>query len=117
MKRKIGSFYHTVVSDSDSDGEDSLPRPREEDLYHRAMRMNENGRTHLVVERVTVPASPLKRHAERNMLQHDDNASVADDWASTVDLPFPFAGEDSFAFDEGHPVDPGRRKERDSVGD
>ncbi|KAJ7853724.1 hypothetical protein B0H14DRAFT_3450145 [Mycena olivaceomarginata] len=48
------------------------------------------------------------------MLRPDDDASVADDWASTVDLPFPFTGEDSFAFDESHPVDPGRRKERDS---
>jgi hypothetical protein len=32
-----------------------------------------------------------------------------------ADSPFPFSGEESFAFDEGHPLDPGRRKERDSV--
>jgi hypothetical protein len=31
------------------------------------------------------------------------------------DAPFPFTGEDFFAFDDAHPVDSGPRKERDSV--
>ncbi|KAK6981627.1 CxC2 domain-containing protein [Favolaschia claudopus] len=48
----------------------------------------------------------------------DHNFSSPMDWdAGDNTLPasaFPFAGEDTFAFDEGHPVDPPRRKQRES---
>ncbi|KAK7055702.1 CxC2 domain-containing protein [Favolaschia claudopus] len=118
-KRKIGSFQTTVASDSDSDGEhDELPRAREEGLFHRAIRTDAHGRTVVSTSQVAVAASPTKRRPpERDLLVPDDTEfSSPMDWED--DAPpssaFPFMGEESFAFDEGHPVDPPRRKQRES---
>ncbi|KAK6981487.1 CxC2 domain-containing protein [Favolaschia claudopus] len=120
-KKKIGSFQTTVASDSDSDGEhDDLPRAREEGLFHRAIRTDAHGRTVVATSQVAVAASPSKRRPrERDLLRPDDH-----DFSSPMELDmgdegvpsaaFPFAGEESFAFDEGHPVDPPRRKQRES---
>ncbi|KAJ7302317.1 hypothetical protein DFH08DRAFT_978037 [Mycena albidolilacea] len=106
----------TLVSDSDSDHEDALPRSREEGLFHRGIRTDAQGRTHAAMTRVAVPASPVKRPPQRDMLEFD--VSPMPNWdignGGGADSPFPFSGEESFAFDEGHPLDPGRRKERDS---
>jgi hypothetical protein len=117
MKRKkTGSMATTLASDSDSD-EDALPRSREEGLFHRGIRTNAQGQTNAAMTRLVVPASPVKRPPQRDMLE--SGVSPMTDWnmgeGGGVDPPFPFAGEDFFAFDEGHPVDQGRRKERDSV--
>ncbi|KAK6971654.1 CxC2 domain-containing protein [Favolaschia claudopus] len=116
-RRRIGSLQATVASDSDSD-HDELPRAREEGLYHRAIRTDDHGRTVISTTTVTVPASPSKRRPpERDLLVSDDYEFPLPMEANSDIIPasaFPFAGEDSFAFDEGHPLDPPRRKQRES---
>ncbi|KAK7044331.1 CxC2 domain-containing protein [Favolaschia claudopus] len=122
MKRKItGSLRTTVASDSESEDEDRafIARSREEGLFHRAIRTDGRGRTVVSTSRVTVPASPTKRQPpERDLLMPDDfqfeTPIEADSLDAIPQAAFPFAGEDSFAFDEGHPIEAPRRNERDS---
>ncbi|KAF8144857.1 hypothetical protein K438DRAFT_1992419 [Mycena galopus ATCC 62051] len=112
MKRKIQRMQATIVSDSDSEGE-AAPVHREEPLFHRSYRTGEDGFTHATTLQVHVPASPSKRRpAERDRLEPD--FSAVNNSNGAPDSSFPFAGEDSFAFDEGHPVDPQPRKGRES---
>jgi hypothetical protein len=117
-KRKIDSLQATVASDSDSDHDD-IPRSRQEGLLHRAIRTDGEGRTHISTNRVAVPASPTKKKLPQRDLLEDDwgltAGSDGDDGFTPLESPFPFAQEDSFAFDEGHPVDPLPRAERESV--
>ncbi|KAK6984260.1 hypothetical protein R3P38DRAFT_3375115 [Favolaschia claudopus] len=106
-------------SDSDSDGEhDELPRAREEGLFYRAIRTDARGRTFVSTSQVAVAASPTKRRApERDLLMPDDYEPPSPMDMEDDAIPpsaFPFTGEESFAFDEGHPVDPPRRKQRES---
>ncbi|KAK7030161.1 CxC2 domain-containing protein [Favolaschia claudopus] len=121
MKRKkIGNLQTTVASDSESEEEGpAIARSREEGIFHRAYRTDAEGRTVVSTSRVAVPASPTKRQPpERDLLVPDDFEYPTPNEPETLDaIPqsaFPFAGEDSFAFDEGHPVDAPRRNERDS---
>ncbi|KAJ7813609.1 hypothetical protein B0H14DRAFT_3477720 [Mycena olivaceomarginata] len=110
MKCKFDSTHTTVASDSEGEGDEgNLPRITEEDLYHRGFHEDGTGHTRLVVTKVVVPASPTKaRQPERDMLHvNSDIPAMLDD------TPFPFTGEDFFAFDDTHPVDSGPRKERD----
>jgi hypothetical protein len=116
--RKTNQLEFLVASDSNSDDTDALPRAQEETVLHRGLRTDKQGQTRLVVTRVPVPASPTKkRPPERDLLQPDNDsfAPTEPGWDSTLEVALPFAEEDWFAFDEGHPVDTGRRKERDSV--
>ncbi|KAK6988879.1 CxC2 domain-containing protein [Favolaschia claudopus] len=121
-RRKVGSFQATVASDSDSDGDgngvhDELPRAREEGLFHRSIRTDAHGHTVVSTSSLNVAASPSKRRPpERDLLVSDDvDFSVSMDVDSDVPASaFPFSGEESFAFDEGHPLDPPRRKQRES---
>ncbi|KAJ7791277.1 hypothetical protein B0H14DRAFT_3567333 [Mycena olivaceomarginata] len=110
-RRKTNQLEFLVASDSDSDDTDALPRAREETVLHRGLRTDEQGQTRLVVTRVP------KRPPEWDLLQPDNDsfAPTEPGWDSTLEVALPFAEEDWFAFDEGHPVDTGRRKEQDSV--
>lgn len=109
-KRKIDSLSSNVLSDSD---EDEKPRAREEVLVHRSMHTDWDGLTHTSTRIVTVPASPSKRQPQRDLLEAD-REPITDSWEATGG-PFPFAQEENFPFDEGHPLDTGPRAPRDSV--
>jgi hypothetical protein len=119
-KRKMDSTITLVASDSDTesgtdnDAADVLPHIREDALFHRAVRTDSQGRTQTTTTTLAVPASPSKKPPQRDLLDSDWSPLPPGNW-ETVDAPFPFAGMDSFDFDEGHPVDPVQRKERDSV--
>ncbi|KAK6977540.1 CxC2 domain-containing protein [Favolaschia claudopus] len=118
-RKKIGSLQSTVASDSESEEEPSIARSREEGIFHRAIRTDAQGRTVVSTSRLTVPASPTKKQPpQRDLLVPDDfefPASVDTDNLDAIpQVPFPFAGEESFAFDEGHPVELPRRNERQS---
>ncbi|KAJ7301491.1 hypothetical protein DFH08DRAFT_827531 [Mycena albidolilacea] len=106
----------TLASDLATATKMRFPRSREEGLFHRGIRTNAQGQTNAATTRVAVPESPVKRPPRRDMLE--SGVSPMTDWnmgeGGGVNPPFPFAGEDFFAFDEGHSVDQGRRKERDS---
>ncbi|KAK7027713.1 CxC2 domain-containing protein [Favolaschia claudopus] len=108
----------TVASDSEDEAdEDHLPRSHQEGLFHRSFRTNAQGHTIITTSQLTVPASPTKpRPPERDLLVSDDYDPAPPDSENSGGFlsALPFAGEDFFAFDEGHPVDPPRRKERDS---
>ncbi|KAJ6575811.1 hypothetical protein B0H10DRAFT_1837609 [Mycena sp. CBHHK59/15] len=117
-KRKIGSLQSTVASDSDSEHDD-LPHSRHEGLLHRAIRTDGEGRTHVSTNRVAVPTSPTKKKTATARPPGRglglSAGSDGDSGSAPLESPFPFAQEDSFAFDEGHPVDPGPQAERESV--
>jgi hypothetical protein len=117
-KRKIGSLHSTVASDSDSEHDD-LPCAQQEGLLHRAIRTDGEGRTHVSTNQVAVPASPTKKNLpQRDLLEEDRGLTPGSDdanYSAPLESPFPFAQEDSFAFDEGHLVDPGLRAERELV--
>jgi hypothetical protein len=120
QKRKLGTMHTTVASDSESEGEagpsTSTRTPREEILHHRSLQEDRDGRTQIVVSQLLVPGSPGKRRApERDMLEPDEPPASGSAWAAGDAMPFPFGGEDFFAFDEGHPLEHVRRKERESV--
>ncbi|KAJ6579816.1 hypothetical protein B0H10DRAFT_2235569 [Mycena sp. CBHHK59/15] len=110
----LGSLQSTVASDSDSEHDD-LPCSRHEGLLHRAIRTDGEGWTHVSTN---VSASPTKKKLPQRDLLEDDwglsAGSDGDSGSAPLESPFPFAQEDSFAFDEGHPVDPGPRAERES---
>ncbi|KAJ7113288.1 hypothetical protein C8R43DRAFT_1138715 [Mycena crocata] len=110
-KRKLASMQSTLASDSDSDEDIS----RTEEAVNRALRTDAEGRTHISTSVLNVPASPKKKPAQRNLLQ-DVFSPPPTTWdASAPDYePLPFTQEESFPFDEGHPVDAPPRKPRDS---
>jgi hypothetical protein len=118
-KCKIDSLHSTIASDSDSESDhDNIPRNRQEGLYHRGIRTDAEGCTQVSTTMLTVLASPTKKKVlpQRNLLEDDDALPTAGwDNGSPSEQPFPFALEDSFAFDEGHPVDVLPRAARESV--
>ncbi|KAF7368021.1 hypothetical protein MSAN_00867900 [Mycena sanguinolenta] len=114
-KRKTTSSHITVASDSDSETNNAPLRICKETHLHRAFRTGTDGFTHVHTTRLEVPASPTKRWApERDLLAADETISTTVDNFEPVDSPFLFAGEDSFVFDEGHPLEPLPWKQRDS---
>ncbi|KAJ7748905.1 hypothetical protein B0H16DRAFT_1847881 [Mycena metata] len=108
------SMQMIIASDSEDEGDTEHLQSGQEDLFHRALRTDRAGHTTISTTVLAVPASPTKvRRPERDMLA-PDSAPSATNWQPAEDVPFPFENEESFAFDEGHPVEAGPRKARKS---
>ncbi|KAJ7099168.1 hypothetical protein C8R44DRAFT_747853 [Mycena epipterygia] len=115
VKRKLDSLSAlTIVSDS-SDSDDEVARPRQDDQFHRSIYTDLDGCMHMSSRLVQVPASPTKRQTHCSALYPDVAPIPSEEWNASGDTPFPFAQEEIFMFDKGHPIEALARDKRPPI--